>query len=520
MNSRSTTFMMMALQVLFLFTLVACQDTIPYRSTPSAQIKDPNEPLCPDDQEPQTEVDENGEEITVCVPKPVIRPSDAVFWKNDFCVCKDKKAVSYGPNCATFCSDKDTQGSQTLFASFNVSDTIGLGNLYAWCKTPLSGDPAEENPNCEMLAEDSSGNITPMEVYLKPSGNSVEVRNIQNYLSEDKPYLLTLIETNSKAKSNTTQLIIYSDNGEGQGGALWQSPITQYQCMRRLNEVSEGNNDIYTMHAFPLHFYFVAGLPPTPVPAGTPSIFCHDIFNPAYGPVDSAFYPRLKEKAGVFNLWDLTDPRFANGSDGRMVANASIIKKAKTYGSTIPANSNFFQEFKWQTGPQFETEGSGNSNAEAPILGYFMAPWINEQTNVSFCLNSTHYNGDVPLYRAIGEVVGANTEGIYIAEKEPASMQGSDGQYYQEEKDFILIRETDLKAVWFEIVNSVPRKPTSENVANKAIYLYYPFNKDTPYDRTTEQRLYRVKSTLELSGGTPNGSPIPHDKKMGCVPKF
>lgn len=518
MNSRLHTFTMILIQASLLFTLVSCQDTIPYRSAPAYQVTDP-EPECPEGQEPKPEMGEDGEEIIVCKPKPVYRPSDAVFWKNDFCVCQDKKAISYGPTCATFCSDKDTQGSQTLFASFNVSDTIGLGNLYAWCKTSLSGDPSEENPNCEMLAEDSSGNISPMEVFLKPNGNSIEVRNIQNYLSEDRPYLLTLIEINSRATSNTAQIILYSDNGEGQAGPLRQSPITQYQCMRRLNEVSEGNNSIYTMHAFPLHFYFVAGLPPTPVPAGTPSIFCHDIFNPAYGPVDSAFYPRLKERAGVFNLWDTTDPRFANGTDGRKIANASIIKKAKTYGSTIPANSNFFQEFKWQTGPQFQSEGN-NTPAEQPVLGYFMAPWINEQTNVSFCLNSTHYNGDVPLYRAIGEVVGANTEGIYIAEKEPASMQGSDGQYYQEEKDFILIRESDLKAVWFEIVNSAPRKPASDNVANKAVYLYYPFNKASPYDRTLEQRLYRVKSTFELSGGTPTGSPIPHDKKMGCVPKF
>lgn len=518
MNSRSLTFMLTAIQALLLLTLVACQDTIPYRSTIGSQVTDP-ETQCPEGQEPKTEIGQDGQEVIVCKPKPIHRPNNAVFWKSDYCVCQDKKAISYGPTCTTFCSDKNTQGSQTLFATFNVSDTIGLGNLYAWCKTPLSGDPKEENPNCEMRAEDSSGNVHNMEVYLKPNANSLEVRNIQNYLQEDRAYILTVVETNSEAKSNTAQIIIYSDNGEGQGGPLRQSPITQYQCMRRLNEVSEANNDIYTMHAFPLHYYFVAGLPPSPIPAGTPAIFCHDIFNPAYGPVDSAFFPRLKERLGVFNLWDLTDPRFATGSDGRMVANASIIKKAATYGSTIPANSNFFQPFKWNTGPQFQSEGN-NSTAEQPVLGYFMAPWINEQTNLSFCLNSTHYNGDVPLYRAIGEVVGTSTEGIYIAEKEPASMKGSDGNYYQEDKDFILIRETDLKAVWFEIVGGVPRKPTSENVANKAIYLFYPFNKATPYDRTMEQRMYRVKSTLELSNGTPNGTPIPHDKKMGCVPKF
>lgn len=521
MNSRLTTFIMALVQVTLLFTLAACQDTIPYRSTTGAQVTDPNQNQCPEGYEPKTETNEAGEEVIVCTLIPLVRPNDAVFWKSGHCICKDKKAVSSGSSCPTFCSDKVTNGSETLYASFNVSDTIGLGSLAAWCGAALPGQDTTENPSCEIQAEDPSGNVTAREVSIKAKGNSIEVMNVQGFILEDISYLLTIVERTSGAKSDTAQIIKYGDNGEGPIlGPIKTAIITQYQCMRRIAEVSEGNGDLYYVHAFPLHFYFVTGLPPSPLPGGVPSIFCHDIQR--FGPVDSAFFPRLNETPGVFNLWDVNDPRFSiDPQDGRVIANASIVKKTTLYGGSVPANSNFFQEFRWQISPVIEEEGSNNNNGENPVLGLYMAPWINSTNHLSFCLNKTHYDSDTPLYRAIGDVLGKTaTEGIYIAEKEPTSRMGSDGNYYREETDRVLINETELKSAWFEIYQGAPRRPSSDNVAGKAIYVHYPINKDSPYVSTLEQRLYRVKSLSELAGGNNNGQPVPHDKKIGCVPKF
>jgi hypothetical protein len=96
--------------------------------------------------------------------------------------------------------------------------------------------------------------------------------------------------------------------------------------------------------------------------------------------------------------------------------------------------------------------------------------------------------------------------------------------------DYLLIRETDLKSVWFYVKNGVLTKPTEENVANVTTYFYHPLNKATPFIKSSSQQLYRVKSAQELASGGVSGSATttsgsagmfpPHDKKIGCIPKL
>src|SRR5690606_3220461 len=111
------------------------------------------------------------------------------------------------------------------------------------------------------------------------------------------------------------------------------------------------------------------------------------------------------------------------------------------------------------------------------------------------------------------------------------NIQNPDGSVTTGAPDMVLIRETDLKAVWFYLNNDVPTVPTDDNVANVAVYFYYPLNKDSPFVKTSTQRLYRVKGGNEVSGGqVPQGGGgtdsgglsqlPPHDRQIGCVPKF
>jgi hypothetical protein len=111
--------------------------------------------------------------------------------------------------------------------------------------------------------------------------------------------------------------------------------------------------------------------------------------------------------------------------------------------------------------------------------------------------------------------------------KSAETVKDADGNLKPGAEDMIYIRETDLKKVWFYLKSNVPTLPTDDNVANVAIYFYYPLNFTSPYVKSSTQRIYRVVGPKDLgqpnsgstSGGTSTSYP-PHDRKIGCIPKF
>lgn len=527
MNLRFTNTICFA--VLLAFT-VACQDTMPSRQTITKGSASDDILICPEGQEVVSEIVDN-QIVETCQDIKVNRPTDAVFWKTDFCACKDSVAVSYG-NCSSFCAGKKTSGAETLFANFRVTEAIslgGLGNMYAWCSVALEGDA--QNPECEIEAKDSSGNITTIEVTIPPNSNSLQA-NIQDKLQSDKAYILTLVERSTGAKSDSVQFIKYtSEIPISVLGPLKNIPVSQYSCILRNPEQDTSTGDLYFMSAYRQHFYFIQRMPPDPLPPGIMDIACHDIFNPLYGTNDDPLYPRLETVPGIFNLWDNTDPRFYdNNNNGNMDVNDIIVQKSKNFGATINPSSNFFTAFRWQTTPLIQTEENNNNGSETEAnavgdLGYYMSPWIDQTTFKAYCVNSTHYNSDNPLFKALRDVIGVDTEGLYVGEKIAES--SDEAETTAAYRDLLLIREADLKSVWFYLNGSVPTRPTENNVANNAIFFYYPLNKASPYVKTSTQRLYRIRSAKELNGQenstTPGGSPTsypPHDRRIGCVPKF
>lgn len=487
---------------------VACQDTIPNRSTitPGSKTTDGTT-----DDEPTTPV----------------RPTGAITFKDDFCACKDGKPISYG-NCATFCAGRSTGGAETFYANFTVSEAIslsGLGNVANWCNQAFETDTA--NPKCQLEAKDSEGNVSNIEVTTPANTNSITA-NIQDNLAFDKTYVLTLVETISGARSNSIQLIKFSEETPiSTLGPLKNAPISQYSCVIRnlsLEDVN-GSQIPYFDSAYRMHFYFLPSIPPNPIPAGTANIICHDIWS--LGKNDDELFPRLENIPGIFNLWDTTDPRFYdNNANTVLDINDVILQKTKNFGGSIPAGTNFFAKFSWPGSPVLSTD-AGNTSTTQPI-GYYMAPWIDQSTFKSYCLTSTNYNSTNPLFKAFRDVIGVDTEGLYIGEKAAETITLSDGTTTQGLKDYILIRETDLKSVWFYLKNNVPTIPTDAIVSGVAVYFYYPLNKSAPYVKTSSQRVYRVRGAAELSGQSTtaanasgaNTSYPPHDRKIGCIPKF
>lgn len=515
MNSRLNN-NLLAMALLFMSTiLMGCQDTIPARG------------LIEDGAIGTTTGSTTGGVVTT------ERPDNAVKFKTDFCGCKDGAVVTFGNNCSQVCANKVTNGAALLFVTFNVTEDISLNqslqNINGWCNVNLPNDTADGNPRCYMKAKDAQGNERELDTIALSAPNTMSI-NIDS-LAEDRAWVLTLIEESSKAKSDSIQIIKYSaDTPLGSLGPLKNAPITQYSCINRMFSTDNDTGDIYYDAAFRVHFYFIQRSPPDPVPAGS-SYVCHDWLNPLYGEIDDILYPRLEQVASVFNLWDSTDPRFYDiNNNGNNEINDIIIQKAKNFGlTTIGASTNFFEKFPVLASTQ-STQDAGSNTSTAQSMGYYMYPWIDNQTFKSYCLNSTHYNSDNALFKAMRDVIGVDMEGIYVGVKAAESVRDRSGNIVTAPADFILIRETDLKSVWFYLNNGVPTVPTDANVSSKAVFFYYPLNKQAPYIPSSTQKLYQVKGATELSAGTVNtgGSSSsgvnsnypPHDRKIGCVPKF
>lgn len=500
--------------IIMSMVLVACQDTLPARST-----------ITPDSSQTTGGTTGGGSGET-----PVTRPDNAVKFKTDFCGCKDGKAVTYG-NCASFCASKATNGAEILYTNYNVTEDISLNSLFAnvkgWCNNPIPDEDA--NPRCALKAKDDNGNTISLDVETGSTNNSLNI-NIDS-LSYDVAYVLTLTETSSGAKSDSVQIIKYStDIPLSTLGPLKNAPITQYSCIHRPPSPDEETGDIYYDAAFRVHFYFLPRIPPQPIAAGS-DIVCHDFMNPLYGMIDDILYPRLEQLPGIFNLWDNTDPRFYdNNGNENMDVNDIIIQKAKNFGANgIALSTNFFEKFPVMTTIE-ETEEAGGNASVAQSMGFYMAPWIDQSTFRSYCLNTTHYNSSNPLFKAMRDVIGVDMEGIYVGAKAPETVFDREGTPVAAPDDFILIRETDLKQVWFYMKNGVPTVPTDAIVSTVPVFFYYPLNKASPYVRSSTQRIYQVKGANELSSGNvseggSNSSGIstnypPHDRKIGCIPKF
>jgi len=506
------------IQLLLLVVVVSCQDTIPNRFTVIPQSNST---------EDTTEKDPSKELVQ--------RPDGAVKFRSNFCGCKDGKPVTFG-DCNSFCSNKNTNGKEILYVNFTLSDSItlnsSLSNLNGWCNTPLD-DGIDANPKCLMEYRNESGTQS---IDVTVTGNSSLSIDIDNF-EFDKPYVLTLVESSSGSKSDSIQIIKLSTNMIiGPLGPLKNTPLSQYSCIYRV--VDPQQPEATYVYAYRMHFYFHPANPPQPITSG-PEFYCHDIFNPLYGIVDDILYPRLELIEGVFNIWDNMDPRFYdNNGNGVVDVNDQIIQKAKNFGATLPSNTQFFAPFPTLT-PQ-TTSGSssgtnnnqsGGNNSSSQPVGYYMNAWIDPITYKSFCLNSSHYNSNNPIYRALGDVLQVETEGVYAAQKVAESYPDpSTGSMVQAPNDYLFIKESDIKRAWFYMKDGVPTIPSDSIISTTAVFFYYPFNFNSPYVKSSTQRIYQVKGAQDLNnsqvqqgGSSPAGSKSqypPHDRKFGCIPKF
>lgn len=482
-----------------------------------------------------------GEQVTEPEPEPepepeVTRPTGVIFFKNDFCACNNQKSVILsGTTCTNFCSTKQTNGQDSLYFNFTVGDEIisqGFGTVGGWCTAIL---PDGKNPQCVLEARSEGGGTEAPITFTVTNSNSFSA-NIST-LAKDKTYILTLTELTSGAKSNSIQLRKLSDGpGTTPLGPLVVQPVTQYTCINRRILEDTNNGDTFYEYAVRLHFYFIEKFRPERVPTGISDVFCHDVAT--HGQNDSNAYPRLEETPGAYALWSSDDVRFFDldtPPSGQRDVNELIAKKAADYGQAFTATPNLFFELTMSSGPTINEVGNVASSG-AP-LGFYMS-YLNDTAagNVAYCPKQAHYNsGDISL-RSIGDVLQADTEGIYLAKRETETFTNSDGETECLPMDIIITRETDMKRVWFFLhpTTRVPTQPVSvSSLRNNTIKFYYPYDFATPYVKKSYQKEYTVilpnqvdqGTCSESTGGTPTpaagGIPTtytPHDRRFGCIP--
>ncbi len=521
------------------------------------------------------------------------RPDQHVFLQTDTCGCQNGKPITLG-DCFSFCQSK-SHDEPILYGFTQITEDLKkdarFGSLYNWCLAEI--DDGFTNPSCYLEARSADGNIKELAVD-EMKENSLAFQVYLDQLALNRTYVVTLVESSSGARSNSLNLRRTTPVDVSQNyGVLKIDPIIQYTCV--LNQVSAPNSSVSQSmeNAFRIFFYYNQKEQPLPIPPGAEKmVFCHD-FQTTGSDQDRADFPRL-ESMQAFPAWSHRDFRFAdNDRNGAMDIMDQLMKRLETLtGRSISQGSvtgSFFYPFRYPNFPSGLKSGqdSGSDNSQVvnesqdQSLGLFMLPFFDLNIGTEpFCPKKEQYlSNENVLLRALGEVIGVDTEGIYFAHQEKNSTIRN-GEAVKAPDNYLLIREELLKRIWFHYdtdpQDSAKNIPTSledtpESAGSKTAYFYWPApshhlesktgpyycNEATGVGSTTcsggdcrpyhlskrcnqDRMLFRLKHPSEFgvgkgdnfqyghtyvgqssgSGGASYGSTIAYDKKFACIPKL
>lgn len=483
-------------------------------------------------------------------PTPAVRPgasgtANAVFIQSNFCSCLKKKPDILS-DCTSFClNHNDIKPTLYLFTKLGPSIELNdkLQNLRGWCTKALDDGSSgnSTNPACEMVFDDG---FTQKSIALDPNTNFGSSNNLIvpiDIITEfNKTFRVFIKEKTSGATSDSIQIRRITEASTVPSlGPLKISPITQFSCVQRVGSIS-GSNYIFT-HAFKNHYYYVdLNVPPT-LPGGNPFIACHD--TTLYGFTDSPLYPRMEAMPGFFKMWSELDSRFidqfgydANGvkdsTKGNGQPDINDILKEKLRQLNVTTNGTYFRALSWLSYP-------GISNA--PRLGYYLVPFLNPDTLRSMCPTQVEYNSSNTEMNVLKEEIGVDTEALYIAQKESecyTDTSSGTAALKPVLDDWILIRESLAKKVWFYNNNGVATEPTDQvQHSNTNIYFYWPADTNSPYVKKANQRMYTIVSpgqvgTISNTACSTTNTAAPSfnqnapvqtttlltDKRLGCIP--
>ncbi len=444
----------------------------------------------------------------VCFPEEIKRPDGEVFVKRDFCACKSGLPDVVN-DCVNFCQSRNTTSNESrLYGSVNVGPNIELnpqlGNLHGWCTNELEGSD-QVSPTCLLEVWSDNGDESTLIMETFPGTNRFEATITG--LSYNRTYIARIVESGSGAASDSFQIRrrrFETDNGPSDM-PLKIMPISQYSCLDRTGSCGqiEDQNEFY-LCARRQYFYFSSNSEPPAMPPGDNFVVCHDL---ARGKNDNELFPRFELRPQHLAMWDVTDIRFVDqNNDGQPDINQIIKDRLAEDYNEIRDNVRVFDLFTWPNRP-----GSGSVN-----VGFYMQPWLDQRTGRAFCPGLDEYNGNENIFRVLGDLIGIETEGLFLAVQEAESSE-------QDGPTVLFIRESQLKEIWFYYRDGQHYRPDEVTAGQRTIRFYWPppGPGGDPYIRQAHQRLFTIRSPEELSGPASGlqTSIRPPDKRFGCIPR-
>lgn len=497
--------------LILLIAAVSCTDNIP-RGRPTLELSDSTAVTDTD-----TETEEEVDLITQ-------RPSGAIIIQPDACACQNGKPISIG-DCADICAAKQasTNANKTFFFDVELTEAITLDvyqDIAGWCST-LDGETDVVN-SCYYEIKSESGSVEQVAFDPAAGATSFQLDLSGEILSEDETYRITLVESATSARSTTIQLRLYSDLLDDTiGGPLAIMPVNSYSCLFRDGEFDSSTGELIVNDTSRFHFYFIPSTRPEPLSEATvPTVNCYDIETYGNTPINSPF---LEETNNSFAVWNSNDPRFFDlSSTGVLRVHELIEQNVELQGQSLSSTPELFFPLSWLNG---FNDGDQNPGEEASVsisttsaeLGYYMSPFIDSETYKAYCPTRSHYYSDSVLFKAMREIVGVDTEALYVAKQQNVC-------------DFLLIKESTLKDIWFYIEGGQHIEPTNDTVQGKQIQFYWPADPNSPFIKKSYQRTYTVKNVSDIScndtsvGSGSQGSDgvrtqiPPHDNRIGCIP--
>lgn len=454
------------------------------------------------------------------------RPDNKINIDEGFCACRNGIPDILG-DCVSFCSGKTNSQTAQLYGTVTLDPELvadsKYGNLHNWCTGNIGdGRPA---PSCVLRAQ-SANTTTDLNVSTFSGSNRFEV-NIST-LPFDETFIFRLVEkgSGSNAQTRGKQLMRIQPEEDNQfiETPLKIQSINQYDCYSVQPKTDTTDpSAIFFEAVTEQHYYFPSNEQPLPLAPGIDTIFCHDIQQ--FPGNDNAIYPRLNLIPGHFALWDKTDLRFIDSdANGKRDINDLLEQKIQEEYNTN-FEFNIFSNLPLPLMPNISNTGQADSTPLQSNTGFYMTPFTNFQTGEIFCPTRNHYNSNDPVFRVMKEVIGVDTEAIYLALSEATSIEDPNGGV-QVVTTFIAIRETELKRIWFYFDNGQHFEHNSVTAQRKPIRFYWPPNYAAPFQRNADQKLYTIGTSEEVSsqfrnfddGSTISTTITPLDKRFGCIP--
>ena len=450
-------------------------------------------------------------------PTPPTRPTDEIFVQRDFCACINGRPDIL-KNCAAFCARRP-KANADLYGRVTVGPSIALNeslrNLHGWCTAEFEGSAAS---SCSIKAEYEG---TAILFDLKTQEDSNRFTANLSLLDYDKTYVATIVakDSVSKAYSTSFHLRRIKQKKTYPQGPLKLAPISQYTCIIKGGRIDTNTGEFYSDKQIRFYYYFPNDEAPSPIPPGTPNLFCHDI--KTYRDDDDPRFPRLELRPNHITLWDKTDSLlFAQNRDNKLDIN-KVLEERLLDEFNIRRTINLFIPFKWASWPKrSESDEDERPEGFTPTIGHHMQYFV-DKNDKAFCPKQYHYNSSDPLFKLLKEYIGVDTEGIYYAIREPLFIEEKN-DYENNSLNILVIREGTLRKIWFYYNDRKRYIPNDIAASRETIRFFWPPDEEYPRTKKPHQKTYTIRDPqfiASLNNPREPTAPPASDKRFGCIPK-